>query len=269
MVANTNDDMEIKLEGKRALVGGCTSGIGRAVALQLAESGASVVLMARDHVKLESLRDLLVQDSNQQHEILQVDFNDLDDFKSKIGLFLEEYPIDILVNNTQGPPSGGVLEVGIADYQQAFNLLFQTVVYTTSLVIRGMQERGFGRIINIASRTVREPLPHLALSNSIRSAMVSWAKTMSREVASSGITVNSILTGYFDTERLNQLFEGQARKLNVESQSLKENAAKQVPAGRFGRPEEFGYLVAFLASEQAAYINGASIPIDGGMLQSI
>jgi 3-oxoacyl-[acyl-carrier protein] reductase len=147
--------------------------------------------------------------------------------------------------------------VGIADYQQAFNLLFQTVVYTTSLVIGGMQERGFGRIINIASRTVREPLPHLALSNSIRSAMVSWAKTMSREVASSGITVNSILTGYFDTERLNQ------------SQSLKENAAKQVPAGRFGRPEEFGYLVAFLASEQAAYINGASIPIDGGMLQSI
>jgi 3-oxoacyl-[acyl-carrier protein] reductase len=260
--------MNISLNKKIALVGGSTSGIGKAIAMQFAASGAHVVLMSRNQLKIKEVFSKLDTSQGQQHHILEVDFNDFLGFQEKLRAFPFLRQIDILVNNTQGPEAGSALEKTPEDYQHAFNLLFQVAVFTTLQVLPGMSERNYGRIINVSSRTVKEPLSHLVLSNSIRSALVSWSKTLSREVASQGITVNNILTGYFDTDRLNSLFQGQALKLNVPAESIIDQAKNQVPAKRFGDPEEFASLAAFLASEKAGYITGANIPIDGGMLQS-
>jgi 3-oxoacyl-[acyl-carrier protein] reductase len=260
--------MQISLQHKTALVGGATSGIGKAIALQLASSGAHVILMSRNLAKLKEVRALLDASLGQEHQIMEVDFTDFEGFREKITASPLLHQVDILVNNTQGPEAGNALEKTSEDYQQAFDLLFQAAVFTTLQVLPGMRKRNFGRIINVSSRTVKEPLSHLVLSNSIRSALVSWSKTLSREIASQGITVNNILTGYFDTERLNALFQGQSAKLNVPVETIIEQAKNQVPAKRFGDPAEFAYLVSFLASQQAAYITGTNIPIDGGMLQS-
>jgi 3-oxoacyl-[acyl-carrier protein] reductase len=260
--------MHISIHHKTALVGGGTSGIGKAIAMQFAASGAHVVLMSRNQVKLKEVFSQLDTSQGQQHHILDVDFNDFPGFQEKLRAFPFLRKIDILVNNTQGPEAGNALEKTPEDYQHAFNLLFQVAVFTTLQVLPGMKDRNFGRIINVSSRTVKEPLSHLVLSNSIRSALVSWSKTLSREVASQGITVNNILTGYFDTDRLNSLFQGQALKLNVPVETIIDQAKNQVPAKRFGDPEEFASLAAFLASENAGYITGTNIPIDGGMLQS-
>ena len=156
----------------------------------------------------------------------------------------------------------------IDSYQEAFDLLFKSVVHTTSLVIPGMQKNKWGRIINVTSVSVKEPLNYLVLSNSIRSAVVAWAKSLSVDLGPDGITVNSILTGYFDTERIKELNKEKSKSLNISEAEVLDKMKSLVPASRLGRPEEYGYLVSFLSSDNAAYINGASIPIDGGLLKS-
>jgi 3-oxoacyl-[acyl-carrier protein] reductase len=202
------------------------------------------------------------------HRYLVVDYTDLQGYRALIHSYIKKHPVDILVNNTQGPPAGTSLEKTAEDYQKAFDLLFQTAVYTTEQVLPHMQECGWGRIINVASVSVREPLNYLVLSNSIRSALVSWAKTLAGDAGPFGITVNSVLTGYFNTERLAALNQKKAKTLGVSPDKVTGELLEQVPARRLGRPEEYGYLVAFLASEQAAYLNGATIPLDGGLLRS-
>ena len=173
------------------------------------------------------------------------------------------------MNNTQGPPAGTALEKKVSDYQEAFDLLFKVVVFTTELALKNMQKNKWGRIINVASVSVKEPLSYLVLSNSIRAAVVTWAKSLATEVGKDQIAVNSILTGYFDTQRITDLNAKKAKEQGIdEAEVLKQMEAK-VPVGRIGDPKEYGYLVAFLASEQAAYITGTQIPIDGGLLQSI
>ena len=147
-------------------------------------------------------------------------------------------------------------------------MLFKSVVHTTSLVIPGMQKNKWGRIINVTSVSVKEPLNYLVLSNSIRSAVVAWAKSLSVDLGPHGITVNSILTGYFDTERIKELNKEKSKSLNISETEVLEKMKTLVPASRLGRPEEYGYLISFLSSDNAAYINGASIPIDGGLLKS-
>lgn len=261
--------MQISLENKFALVGGSTRGLGKAIAVQLAESGATVTLMARNREKLQvALKDLPTP-LGQQHKYLIVDFANLDNFKTVIGAYFENDVVDILVNNTNGPAAGGVLEKTTEDYQQSFDLLFKTVCTTTLAALTHMRSRKYGRIINLSSISVREPLQNLVLSNSIRSAVITWAKTLARDVAGDGITVNNILTGYFDTERLDEINGKQASAQGISIEAYKKIMAANVPAGRFGKPEEFGYLVTFLASEQAAYITGTNIPIDGGLLKSV
>ena len=163
--------MNISLIGKHALVGGSSKGIGLAVAKQLAQSGASICLMARDKYKMKEIIEKLPSGNGQSHRFLEVDFTDFNSFKTKIDNFFIENKIDILVNNTQGPPSGNSLSKSIEDYQNAFDLLFKNVVYTTSLAMLNMKTQGWGRIINIASVSVREPLNYLVLSNSIRAAV--------------------------------------------------------------------------------------------------
>lgn len=260
--------MHVSLEGKQALVGGSSKGIGRAIALQLAASGASVTLVARSETLLKELSDELQQSTGRVHQYLVADYTDLAGYQTLIEGFLEENPMDILINNTQGPPAGTSLEMTIEDYQQAFDLLFKTAVFTTLKALPHMQKQGWGRVINVASVSVREPLNYLALSNSIRSGLVSWAKTLAGDVGPFGITVNSVLTGYFNTERLQQLNDKKAETMGVSPEEVRAKLIGQVPARRLGRPEEYGYLAAFLASDKAAYLNGAAIPLDGGLLRS-
>ena len=258
--------MKIDLAGKKALIGGSSKGIGLGIASQLAESGASVCLMARNKSKLEEIINQLPNSEN--HSYLIVDFSNFEEYKIKIEAYLENNQVDILVNNTQGPSAGNSLSKDIDSYQEAFDLLFKSIVYTTSLIVPEMQKNKWGRIINVTSVSVKEPLNYLVLSNSIRSAVVAWAKSLSVDVGKDGVTVNSILTGYFDTERIKELNKEKSKSLNISEEEVLEKMKSLVPINRLGKTEEYGYLVSFLSSDKASYINGASIPIDGGLLRS-
>ncbi len=261
--------MEISLKGKKALVGGSSRGIGKAIAEQLAASGASVTLMARSGDKLKTLAENLPTSQGQKHQYLSVDFSNFEAYKSVMTTYFKTNSVDILVNNTQGPEAGGSLEKHVEDYQVAFDVLFKSVVFTTELALKQMISQNWGRIINVASISIQEPLSYLALSNSIRAAVVTWAKTLATDVAAYKITVNSILTGYFDTERISDLNSKKAEQLGVGVDEVRANMESQVPLKRIGDPKEYGYLVAFLSSDQAAYITGTKIPIDGGLLKSL
>ena len=261
--------MEISLKGKKALVGGASSGIGWAVAKQLAESGAEVTLMARNAEKLQKLTGELDKSAGQSHSYIAVDFGDFTAYSKQIEAYFAENTVDILINNTQGPSAGGALEKNISDYQEAFDLLFKSVVFTTQQALKHMLAQKWGRIINVASVSVKEPLSYLALSNSIRAAVVTWAKSLALDVGPNGVTVNSILTGFFDTERLAQLNSKKAEKLGVDESEVWKAMEDLTAVKRIGDPEEYGYLASFLASDKAAFITGTSIPLDGGYLKSL
>ncbi|MEO6733127.1 MAG: SDR family oxidoreductase [Ferruginibacter sp.] len=261
--------MEISLKGRKALVGGATRGLGKAIAMQLAECGAEVTLMARNEEKLKTTLTELSSNGGQQHNYLVVDFADFESFKTIIAAWFEHHQVDILINNTNGPAAGGPLDKTVDDYQQSFDLLFKTVCFVTMEALDGMRAAKYGRIINLSSITVREPVQNLVLSNSIRSAVISWSKTLAREIAPDGITVNNIMTGYFDTERLNEIYKLQSENKGIPLNNYKDKMKMDIPVGRFGDPEEFGQLAAFLASGFASYVTGANIPIDGGLLRSL
>ena len=261
--------MEIDLTGKFALVGGSTDGIGKAIATRLAASGASVCIMARNKSKLEKVVNELDRSRNQKHKFLEVDFSNYNLFSKSIKYFFETNHIDILVNNTQGPEGGSALEKSIDDYQSAFDLLFKCAVKTSLLALTNMRDKKWGRIINVASISVKEPLNYLVLSNSLRSALVTWSKTLSVDIAKFNITINNVLTGYFNTERLKQLNSKKAEKLGINISKIEDKIKDTIPMKRFGNPEEYANLVCFLASEKSDYITGINIPIDGGFLKSL
>ena len=261
--------MEIDLTGKFALVGGSTDGIGKAIATRLAASGASVCIMARNKSKLEKVVNELDTSRNQKHKFLEVDFSNYNLFSKSIKYFFETNHIDILVNNTQGPDGGSALEKSIDDYQSAFDLLFKCAVKTSLLALTNMRDKKWGRIINVASISVKEPLNYLVLSNSLRSALVTWSKTLSVDIAKFNITINNVLTGYFNTERLKQLNSKKAEKLGINISKIEDKIKDTIPMKRFGNPEEYANLVCFLASEKSDYITGINIPIDGGFLKSL
>ena len=261
--------MEIDLTGKFALVGGSTDGIGKAIATRLAASGASVCIMARNKSKLEKVANELDRSRNQKHKFLEVDFSNYNLFSKSIKYFFETNHIDILVNNTQGPEGGSALEKSIDDYQSAFDLLFKCAVKTSLLALTNMREKKWGRIINVASVSVKEPLDYLVLSNSLRSALVTWSKTLSVDIAKFNITINNVLTGYFNTERLKQLNSKKAEKLGINISKIEDKIKDTIPMKRFGNPEEYANLVCFLASDKSDYITGINIPIDGGLMKSL
>jgi 3-oxoacyl-[acyl-carrier protein] reductase len=260
--------MQINLTGKNVLVGGSSKGIGRAIAERLATSGANVTVMARSETLLKQLVDQLDTHLGQQHQYLVVDFTNFTTFSSLMEEYFSNNTVDVLINNTQGPSAGGALDKKIDDYQAAFDLLFKCAVHTTRLALPHMQNQQWGRIINVASISVREPLNYLALSNSLRAALVTWAKSISVDIAVDNITINNTLTGYFDTERIAQLNAQKATKMGISEAEVRATMEASVPAKRIGRPEEYANLVCFLASEQASYITGTNIPIDGGLLKS-
>ena len=261
--------MKINLKDKKALIGGSSKGLGYAVAKQLAVCGAKVTLVSRNEALLKKNIIELNKITDIEHNYLLVDYNHPEKYKQIIEGFFQKNRIDILVNNTQGPPAGDVFSVNENDYQKSFDLLFKNTINTTNSAIKGMKKNNWGRIINMTSVSVKEPLAYLALSNTIRSAVTSWGKTLSMESGQFNITVNNILTGFFNTERLNQLNSEKAKKFNVSTHEVFDKMSEMVPLKRIGEPEEFGYLIAFLASDYADYINGANIPSDGGLLKSM
>ena len=261
--------MKINLKNKRALIGGSSKGLGYAVAKQLAICGAEVTLVSRNESLLKKNIIELKELTECDHNYLVVDYNNSKDYKKIIDDFFKTNTIDILINNTQGPPAGDVLSVGELDYEKSFNLLFQNTVNTSMAAMKGMKENNWGRIINMTSVSVKEPLSYLALSNTIRSAVTSWGKTLSIESGKYNITVNNVLTGFFNTERLNQLNEEKAKKFKLKTSEMFEKMSEMVPLKRIGEPDEFAYLIAFLSSEYSSYVNGVNIPIDGGLLKSM
>jgi len=261
--------MKINLKDKKAFIGGSSKGLGYAVAKQLAVCGAMVTLVSRNEPLLKKNMIELKKLTGFDHNYIVVDYNDSEGYNKIITEFFKTNSVDILINNTQGPSAGDVLSVSELDYKNAFNLLFQNTVNTSMAAIKGMKKNNWGRIINMASVSVKEPLSYLALSNTIRSAVTSWGKTLSIESGKHNVTVNNILTGFFNTERLNQLNSEKAKKFNVSTDEVFDKMSEMVPLKRIGEPKEFGYLVAFLSSDYADYINGANVPIDGGLLKSM
>jgi 3-oxoacyl-[acyl-carrier protein] reductase len=249
--------MDLGLSGRVALVMGASQGIGRAIAAALAREGARVAIASRS---LEKLAAAAEEIKGEVHAF-EADTADLE----RLGRLPDEVeealgPVDVLVPNTGGPPLGGALGHDLDQWEAAYRSLVLAPRVLVSAVIPGMRERGWGRIVNVGSSSTREPIPGLNLSNTHRMAAVGFLKTLSREVAGDGITVNTIATGRFATERLAS---------NAGSmEAAEEGAREQVPAGRLGQPDEYGDLVAFLASERAAYITGTVVPIDGGLLRS-
>lgn len=257
--------MELNLSDKHAVVCGSTQGIGWACARELALLGATISLVARNEEKLTERIKELDTGSGQKHSFLAVDFQFPDVLKERFTEHLwKSGPAHILVNNTGGPPAGAICTATEDAFLQAFqsHLLCNHVL--TQAVMEGMKEAGYGRIINIISTSVKQPLKGLGVSNTIRAAVANWSKTMSLELAAFGITVNNVLPGATSTQRLSGIIENKAGKSGLNVNDVEQEMLHEIPAGRFGLPEEIASAVAFLASPAAAYINGVNLPVDGG-----
>ena len=257
----------MRLKGKRALVCGASGGIGREIALAFATEGAEVIALARRVDRLESLQ-AEVQAAGGQLTILVGDLEQRDAVCAGVQALLSDGPIHILINNTGGPKGGPILNASEDEFVSAFGRHILAAHRLSQLLVPGMEASGYGRIINIVSTSVYEPIPNLGVSNTIRGAMASWSKSLSRELPS-GVTINNVLPGFTDTPRLTQLRQGRAAKSGVSDQAVLDAWIAQVPEGRLAQPEETAQAVVFLASPAAAYIRGVSLPVDGGRLRSI
>lgn len=257
--------MNIELKNQRAIVCGSTQGIGKAVAIELAKMGANVVLVARNIDNLKVVKSELDTSKGQQHDIICADFSFPEDLKIKIDQYVtENKEVDILVNNTGGPAGGPIADAKTEDFLQTFsNHLLCNHILVQS-VVESMKNKRSGRIINVISTSVKQPLKGLGVSNTIRAAVANWAKTLSIELAPFGITVNNVLPGATNTVRLSSLIDAKAKKTGHSIDFLKEEMLKEIPAGRFAEAPEIANAVAFLASPAAAYINGINLPVDGG-----
>jgi len=274
--------MELSLIDKRALVCGSSQGIGRSIALQFAQCGASVTVLARNQAALkqvqQEMESLWANSSSQAtssgagplHDYIVADFSHPEEVKDKVNAYLSDNPpFDILVNNTGGPPPGPVHKATADDLLRAFSSHLLCNHHIAQALIEGMKRRGGGRIINIVSTSVKQPLAGLGVSNTVRGAVASWAKTLANELGEFGITVNNILPGATETERLNSII---ARKSEVSGKTMdqvRQDMLSEIPLNRFARPEEIANAAAFLASSLAEYITGTSILVDGGRTSSL
>lgn len=261
--------MDLDLSGKHALVCGASEGIGRAAAHELALLGASVTVLARRAEALQAVVDALPARNGQRHGRITADVSQTDVLAGKVGALAAERRIDILVNNTGGPPGGPVAGATPDAFVQAFTRHLLANQVLAQAVLPGMQAAGWGRIVNVVSTSVREPIPGLGVSNTTRGAVAAWAKTLSREVASQGVTVNNVLPGFTETGRIAQIVGDRARNTGKSEQQVADGMKATVPAARFARPEEVAAAIAFLCSPAAGYINGVSLAVDGGRMQSI
>ena len=256
--------MNLDLHGKNALVCGASRGIGLATAQELATLGCNVLLLARDEEALAAARDSLPTSAGQSHRYLATDMDDTDGLAAKLQPELEKQPIQILVNNSGGPAAGPAHVAGNDAFEQAFRQHLVAAQSILRVALPGMREAGYGRIINIISTSVKQPIKGLGVSNTIRGAVASWAKTLAAELGPEGITVNNVLPGFTATERLDYLFRNRAEKSGTSFEQVRAAALAQVPMARFAEPGETACAIAFLASPAAAYINGINLPVDGG-----
>ncbi|MFD2999709.1 SDR family oxidoreductase [Pontibacter toksunensis] len=262
--------MNLDLKNKRAIVCGSTQGIGKAVAKELSALGASVTLAARDEEKLKETVRELEQANGQQHDYIVADFSNPDEVYLQIKAYVQEQDkVHILVNNTGGPPGGPITEAAPEEFLKAFNMHLINNHQLVQAVVPLMKKAGYGRIINIISTSVKEPIPGLGVSNTTRGAVASWAKTMANELGQFGITVNNVLPGSTKTSRIWSLVESRAEKSGRSKEAVQEEMEAAIPARRFAEPEEVAAAAAFLATPAAAYINGVSLAVDGGRTGSI
>lgn len=263
--------MNIDLTGKNAIVCGSTQGIGKAIAIELAFLGANIILIARNEMKLNAVRKELDTSKGQEHHYLVSDFT----IPPQLKLVVEDYietnklNVNILVNNTGGP-AGGLLEnAKTEELIHAFSSHLVCSHILMQAVKEGMKSSGYGRIINIISTSVKQPLNGLGVSNTVRGAVANWSKTLANELGEFGITVNNILPGATDTARLKSIIETKAEKSGANIDDIKKGMENMIPMNRIANPEEIANVVAFLASPAASYINGINVPVDGGRTKSL
>ena len=262
--------MDLGLKDKIALVCGSSKGLGKATAKCLAKEGASVILCSSNLANLQKAKQSIQQVSSAEVITIPANLSDHDSVSRLIEILFQRYDhLDILVNNTGGPPPGKFEELGIEDWQKAYDAMLLSAVMLTKSVLAGMKTRRWGRILNITSIAVKQPVENLILSNSIRAGITGFARTLANEVAPFGITVNNILPGYTRTERLEKLAEETAMRKGISIEQAYQTWIKDIPMTRLGEPEEFGDVVTFLASEKASYVTGTSVTVDGGWVRSL
>ena len=261
--------LSLDLSGKTALIGGSTQGIGLASAQALASLGANCVLISRNEEKLQQAVKTLDTGAGQHHQYLVADYTNPEQVRDVVAAFVKNNTIHILINNSGGPAGGPVTKAQPDEFIKAFSQHLVCNHIITTLVTDGMKQAGYGRIINIISTSVKIPLKDLGVSNTVRGAVASWAKTMANELGQFGITVYNVLPGATSTERLATILSNKSAKTGRSKEEVEHAMIEEVPARRFGKPEEIAAMVAFLASPAASYVNGTSIPVDGGRTGSI
>ncbi|MGV8931256.1 MAG: SDR family oxidoreductase [Luteimonas sp.] len=261
--------MDLNLSGKHALVCGASEGIGRATAHELALLGANVTVLARRADALQDVVAALPRNHAQVHGWIVADVSKTDDLRTQVQALAADNTVHILVNNTGGPPGGPAQTAEIAAFLDAFNKHLVANHTLVQAVLPGMQAARWGRIVNVVSTSVKEPIAGLGVSNTVRGAVASWAKTLSRELARDGITVNNVLPGFTETGRIEQIVRGKVTAEGKSEDDVRAAMRAGVPAGRFATPEETGGVIAFLCSPAAAYVNGVSLAVDGGRMASI
>lgn len=262
--------MDLGLKDKVALVAASSQGLGRAVAEELAAEGASLVLCARNGRTLADTAAAIAERSNAHVLAVPADVTVMDDIKRVIDAGIDRFGrIDILVTNAGGPPAGRFEQLTREQWEQAIRLTLLSAVELARQVLPGMKERRWGRIINITSISVKQPVENLLLSNSLRAGLTGFARTLANEVAADGITVNNVLPGYTRTDRLDELANMMAEKQGISANEFRGKWEHEIPMGRLGEPREFAAMVAFLASERASYVTGTSIQVDGGWIKSL
>ena len=260
--------MKLNLKSKNALVCGSTQGIGQAIALSLAAEGANVTLLARNEESLQQVQKQLSPIG--EHNYIVADFSEPENLLKQLDQYLEQHNnFHILVNNTGGPPAGSVTQAKPEEFQAAFSQHLLCNHLLAQRLIPGMKKHAYGRIINIISTSVKQPIEGLGVSNTIRGAVANWSKTLASEVGPFGITVNNVLPGATATERLTAIIKSKAAKLDIDVSAASDLMQNAIPAKRFADPEEIANAVTFLASEAAAYINGVNLPVDGGRTKSL
>ena len=262
--------MDLGLKNKVALIAAGSRGLGRAVAEELAAEGASLVLCARDERTLAETASVIAENSGAHVLAVPADVTVVDDIKRVVASGIERFGrVDILVTNAGGPPAGRFDQLTREQWEDAIRLTLFSAIELAREVLPGMRERRWGRILNITSIAVKQPVDNLLLSNSLRAGLTGFARTLANEVAAEGITVNNILPGYTRTERLEELAQMMAEKQGISAGEFTGKWEQEIPMGRLGEPREFAALAAFLVSERASYITGTSIQVDGGWIRSL
>lgn len=256
--------MDLNITGKRALVLGASRGLGMAIAKSLAAEGVTVFAAARSKDKIEAWSADVPAVTP-----VALDLSDIAQVDALVDTLLEDGGVDIVVNNGGGPPPGTAQDAGRSDWIMHFEAMAANIFHLNTRLLPAMKERGWGRIISVASSGVEQPIPNLALSNGIRSALIGWSKTLANEVAGDGITVNVVLPGRIHTQRVDELDAAAAKRTDKDVAEVAAASRATIPAGRYGKPEEFADVVTFLASDRAAYVTGSKIRIDGGSIKSI